>query len=301
MTGCLHTMTDKTHAALVAEARSDDPIPLATGGVVLLDEIGDLSLPLQGKLLRVLNGEMQYRLGAEGNPNFGFTFRGLVVLATWRDIDGQCQLRDDLRQRICQHRVRVPGLSEYPTAVRVQMIQSAAEVVQKEILDELVQIDKLLGHSDGGDAADVLAPDWLAHAHRSAGVRVPAPVIVKLADVEWAQCGQLRGLRAVLKRILCGMDPDLALAEARAAFGPPRKARDADTGVDRLRRYLAAGAGFSEGWREDRHLWADEMLQLLNQDDAAARQAVAESDRSLTAVKKELRNIARSGSNPSAD
>ena len=51
-------------------------------------------------------------VGAEGNAEFSFVFRGLVVLATWRDIDGESELRDDFRQRICQHRVRVPGLSE---------------------------------------------------------------------------------------------------------------------------------------------------------------------------------------------
>ncbi len=122
MTGCGDPKTPKTHQELTADAKLNNLIPLATGGAVLLDEIGDLSQPLQAKLLRVLNGEMQFRVGTEGNASYGFVFRGLVALATWRNIDGQCELRQDLRQRILQHRIRIPGISEYPGNIRLQIV-----------------------------------------------------------------------------------------------------------------------------------------------------------------------------------
>jgi transcriptional regulator of aromatic amino acid metabolism len=133
MTGCINPKTAKSHRELVADARRSDLIPLATGGTVLLDEIGDLAPALQAKLLRVLNSEMQFRVGMEGNADFGFVFRGLVALATWRDIEGETSIREDLRQRITQHRIRVPGLSDYPSEVRLHIVLSVAEVVKKRI------------------------------------------------------------------------------------------------------------------------------------------------------------------------
>src|SRR5207302_6570874 len=97
-----------------------------TGGVVLLDEIGDLNTELQAKLLRVLNGEVQYRLGGEGNSDFGFTFRGVVVLATWRLLDDHV-LRPDLRQRLLQNHIQVPSLSQYAPETRRLFLASVVE------------------------------------------------------------------------------------------------------------------------------------------------------------------------------
>ena len=110
MTGSLKEFEDESHPRLVQREANADIIPHLTGGVVLLDEIGDLNAELQAKLLRVLNGEVQYRLGGEGNSDYGFTFRGLVVLATWRQL-GNHVLRPDLRQRLLQNHVEVPNLS----------------------------------------------------------------------------------------------------------------------------------------------------------------------------------------------
>jgi MoxR-like ATPase len=112
MTGSLKEFDDEPHRKIVEREAKVDIIPRLTGGVVLLDEIGDLNAELQAKLLRVLNGEVQYRLGGEGNNDFGFSFRGLVVLATWRQLGDQV-LRPDLRQRLLQNRIQVPSLSEY--------------------------------------------------------------------------------------------------------------------------------------------------------------------------------------------
>ncbi|MBX3451333.1 MAG: sigma 54-interacting transcriptional regulator [Planctomycetaceae bacterium] len=301
MTGCLDPKTAKSHRELIADAgRGDgDLIPLVTGGIVLLDEIGDLAPTLQAKLLRVLNGEMQFRVGTEGNTDFGFVFRGLVALATWRDIDGECHIRDDLRQRITQHRVRVPGLSEYPSEVRLQIVLSVTEVVKREIRDELAHIDQLVA-ADGTDKnATVLSPEWLQQVNRSAETKLPKPLAMKLAAIDWSACGQLRGLRATLRRVLCGTDLDAALAESQAAFARSRKAIQGESNAERFKRYLANGHSLSDAWFSDRHQWATELLGRLDLDDPDLLRIVADAGRTASEIKKELRNLMRSGSKSS--
>jgi hypothetical protein len=299
MTGCLDPKTPKSHPDLIAEAKRNDLIPLATGGVVLLDEIGDLAPGLQAKLLRVLNGETQFRVGTEGNADFGFVYRGLVALATWRDIDGEHEIREDLRQRITQHRVRVPGVSEYPSDVRLQIVLSVAEVVKREIRDELAHIDGLLAGGSVDEGATVLASDWLQQANRSAEAKLPKTQVLKLVAVDWSQYGQLRGLRATLRRVLCGGDIDAALTETQAAFARRRGAIQGEHGVQRLSRYLAGDSSVSDAWFSDRHQWAAELLERLDVDDPDILRVVTDAGRTASEVRKELRNIMRSGSKPS--
>ena len=297
MTGCLNANTAKPHRELVAEAKRNDMIPLATGGVVLLDEIGDLGQELQAKLLRVLNGEMQFRVGTEGNTDFGFVFRGLVVLATWRDLAGDCNLREDLRQRISHHRIRVPSICEYPSEARLQIVTSAIEVVRNEIREELAHVDGLVNSG----ATQVVASEWLERANRGISARVPAKVATELADFDWAEFGQLRGLRAALRRILLGSDVDVALDETRCAFATKTPATFRETSVDRLQRYLGGKKGFSDCWLSDRFAWANDVLQRMERDDPDIREAISSSGRSPAEIKKKLRNLTRSGSRVSGD
>lgn len=86
-------------------------IESARGGTLFLDEIGDLSLPLQAKLLRVLQeGEIR-RLG-ENAPR-AVDIR--LISATHRDLPSmihQGSFRQDLFYRIQDLQVRVPPLRE---------------------------------------------------------------------------------------------------------------------------------------------------------------------------------------------
>jgi transcriptional regulator with AAA-type ATPase domain len=54
-----------------------------TGGVVLLDEIGDFSPGLQPLLLSLLTGAEVFRVGGEGNPKYGYSYTGVTIAATW--------------------------------------------------------------------------------------------------------------------------------------------------------------------------------------------------------------------------
>ncbi len=81
----------------------------ATDGTLFLDEIGDLSLPLQSKLLRVLeNGEF-YRVG-ETTPCIS---RARIIAATNRDLKEevrQGRFRMDLYHRLSVLTIQVPPL-----------------------------------------------------------------------------------------------------------------------------------------------------------------------------------------------
>jgi len=84
---------------------------LADGGTILLDEIGELSLDMQVKLLRVLEEKRFYRLG--GTREITIDVR--VIGATNRDLAKEVEagrFREDLFYRLNVAVVRVPPLRE---------------------------------------------------------------------------------------------------------------------------------------------------------------------------------------------
>src|SRR3989454_5749560 len=83
----------------------------AKGGTVFLDEIGDLPLPLQAKLLRVLQERTVERLGS----NVSHPVDVRVICATSRNLEKMVQqgtFREDLYFRISVVKVPMPALRE---------------------------------------------------------------------------------------------------------------------------------------------------------------------------------------------
>jgi len=83
----------------------------AHGGTLLIDEIGDLDISLQAKLLRVLERSEIQRVG--GDRFFKVDVR--VLAATRRDLDREVSLnrfRDDLYFRLAVARIALPSLRE---------------------------------------------------------------------------------------------------------------------------------------------------------------------------------------------
>jgi transcriptional regulator with PAS, ATPase and Fis domain len=86
-------------------------IRLADQGTLLLDEIGDMSLEAQAKLLRVLQSREVYPLGATAPERVDIR----VVCATHRDLQRLIQLekfREDLYARLNEYQLKLPPLRD---------------------------------------------------------------------------------------------------------------------------------------------------------------------------------------------
>ncbi len=101
-----------------AVATRQGKIELAAGGTFFLDELGELKLDLQAKLLRVLEGRTFERLG--GTRTYAADVR--IVAATHRDLHGMIQagtFREDLYHRLAVFPIRLPPLRERPGDIPV--------------------------------------------------------------------------------------------------------------------------------------------------------------------------------------
>lgn len=84
---------------------------LADGGTILLDEIGELTLDLQVKLLRVLQERKFYRLGGEKEVSVNVR----VLAATNKNLEeeaGRGMFREDLYYRLNVAKINIPPLRE---------------------------------------------------------------------------------------------------------------------------------------------------------------------------------------------
>ncbi|MEY4443903.1 MAG: Nif-specific regulatory protein [Pseudomonadota bacterium] len=97
----------------------------AQGGTVFLDEIGEMPMHLQAKLLRVLQERKITRLGGESPVSVDIR----VVAATNKDlrqaIDAR-EFREDLYFRISTFRLRIQPLRERPLDIMPLVMQSLA-------------------------------------------------------------------------------------------------------------------------------------------------------------------------------
>jgi DNA-binding NtrC family response regulator len=90
----------------------------ANGGTVFLDEIGETSLPLQTKLLRVIQNREIQRVGSPELRKVDVR----VIAATNRDLRAEVlagRFREDLFYRLSTIEIRVPGLTERPEDIPV--------------------------------------------------------------------------------------------------------------------------------------------------------------------------------------
>ncbi len=90
----------------------------ANGGTVFLDEIGETSLQMQAKLLRVIQNREIQRVGSPEVKKIDVR----LIAATNRDLRAEVEagkFREDLFYRLSSIEIRVPGLSERPEDIPV--------------------------------------------------------------------------------------------------------------------------------------------------------------------------------------
>ncbi|NPV69846.1 MAG: sigma 54-interacting transcriptional regulator [Firmicutes bacterium] len=122
-------------------------IEIASGGTIFFDEIGEMSLSMQAKVLRVLEAREFERVG--GTTTLKVDAR--ILAATNRDLDAmvkQGKFREDLYYRLCVVPVIIPPLRERPDdipALATAFVEEFNHVYSKglrlsrEVVNRLVQ------------------------------------------------------------------------------------------------------------------------------------------------------------------
>jgi len=187
-----------------ADRRQPGRFELAQGGTLLLDEIGELPLAVQGKVLRVLEERTFERVGG------GRTMRADVrlIAATNRDLEGMVvagELRSDLFFRLNVFPIELPPLRERASDV---------PLLARHLLEEI------------------------AHRHHAEPPRLEDAAAGLLAGEPWP--GNVRELANVLERaVILSEGPTLRASELRPLLRPLTGSGERD----RVKQALTAADG----------------------------------------------------------
>jgi transcriptional regulator with PAS, ATPase and Fis domain len=150
-----------------AERRKRGKFEQASGGVLFLDEIGDMSLPLQAKLLHVLQGGDFSPLGSEKTVKMG----AWVIAATNHELENDMangDFREDLYYRLSTIKIHIEPLRNRPEDI-------------PHLIDHYVKM-----YTAQFDGKELLTPS--------------PETIGKLTAYHWP--GNIRELQNVLKRLM---------------------------------------------------------------------------------------------------
>lgn len=159
----------------------------AQGGTIFLDEIGDMSLAAQAKVLRALQENKISRVGSDKDINIDVR----ILAATNKDMKKEIEeknFREDLYHRLSVILIPVPSLNE-----RLEDIPLLAEHFNKLICTEY------------GQPAKSIAKD----------------AIEELQKIEWT--GNIREFRNVLERLIILCPKEITGADVKAYSAPISK------------------------------------------------------------------------------
>lgn len=134
-----------------ADTMKEGKLKQAEGGTVFLDEIGDMSLYHQAKILRAIESKEIQRLGGKGNIPLNIR----IIAATNKNLDdmvSEGKFRNDLYYRLNVARVHLPPLRHRKEDISI-------------LLDHYMrELNRRFGHEVKGFSADTLeffhAYDW---------------------------------------------------------------------------------------------------------------------------------------------
>jgi two-component system nitrogen regulation response regulator GlnG len=229
-----------------ADRRRIGKFEQCNGGTILLDEIGDMPITLQAKILRLLQEQTFERVG--GNQTIRTNVR--LIASTHRDLkawSAEERFRADLYYRLSVFTIHLPPLRE------------RGEDLQTLIRHFLIRFSRELGRDVIG-----IAPDAMEQLRR------------------YAWPGNIRELQSVMKQALLRASGNMLLAEflpALCSEAPqaPRKSVPSDGNFDIkafLRDRLAPDARelYAELHREvDRHSLAEVLTYTHGNQHVASR------------------------------
>ncbi|HEX5123763.1 MAG TPA: sigma-54 dependent transcriptional regulator [Rhodanobacteraceae bacterium] len=176
---------------------------LAEGGTLFLDEIGDMSLPMQVKLLRVLQERMYERVGSNVTQKCNVR----VIAATHRNLEQAIgpggTFREDLSYRLNVFPIELPALRERADDLALLIFDLGARLARRGLQAPVMSddaMDALCRHSWPGNVRELAnLVELLAVLHQNGTVRasdlpgryrneietvVPAPISVVAALIE---------------------------------------------------------------------------------------------------------------------
>ena len=142
-----------------AERRKRGKFEQANGGLLFLDEIGDMSLPLQSKLLHVLQGGDYSPLGSEKMVKMG----AWVIAATNHELETEMvkgDFREDLYYRLSTIKIHIEPLrnrpDDIPYLIEHYIKAYTAQFEDKQLLTPSQKvIDKLIAYHWPGNVREL--------------------------------------------------------------------------------------------------------------------------------------------------
>ena len=203
---------------------------IADGGTIFLDEIGDMSLNVQAKLLRVIQEKKVSRIGSAREKAVDIR----IIAATHKDLQAevlQGNFRQDLYYRLNVLGMRIPALREraedYELLTRHLVQKIAAKLGKGDVLIQEGLLQKIESHSWPGNirelenaleralirsgASGVLTPELLdfSFAPQLARAESKAPEISSLRDAE----------KRLISEVLAFYEGNIQKASAKLGIG----------------------------------------------------------------------------------
>lgn len=240
-------------------ARKMGKFEIANGGSIFLDEVGDLDIALQAKLLRVLQEKNFERLG--GNKNITIDVRVIAASNTdLKDAISQKRFREDLYYRLSVFPINIPPLRQRTEDV-LELANFFIEKFGKEMKKGKISLSV--------DAAGILEKyHWPGNVRELEntveraiilcdGKKIkPEHLAIRLRTTDEIRLREGAGLKEVVAHSVAEVERNLIRRVLQQTRGNKRKAAkilkiDYTTLFEKLKKYCLDGKGKQEEEEEN--------------------------------------------------